>query len=202
MYAQVGEEEQVIAPPYTRIQLDASMRGRKKRKQGEDNALNEKPPCCGCCMARPLVAYCYVKAFFPPEGEGYLVTLTGGLLLAEGCKVLMARPLVALCYVRVFLPPAVKGSWSPLMAHLPEVACNACLFTSLELACLWSDTYCYDASESPHVCNATAWKTALIHCCPLLTSMYGYIIEGHLLHAAEEVVRAGVVSFVHQVVRA
>ena len=39
MYAQVGEEEQVISPPYTRIQLDASMRGRKKRKQGEDNAL-------------------------------------------------------------------------------------------------------------------------------------------------------------------
>ena len=39
MYAQVGKEEQVISPPYTRIQLDASMRGRKKRKQGEDNAL-------------------------------------------------------------------------------------------------------------------------------------------------------------------
>eukprot|EP00434_Breviolum_minutum_P044395 symbB.v1.2.039646.t1/scaffold6701.1/size16094/3 len=39
MYAQVGEEEQVISPPYTRTQLDASMRGRKKRKQGEDNAL-------------------------------------------------------------------------------------------------------------------------------------------------------------------
>ena len=39
MYAQVGEEEQVISPPYTRIQLDASMRGRKKRKQGEDNVL-------------------------------------------------------------------------------------------------------------------------------------------------------------------
>ena len=32
--------------------------------------------------------------------------------------------------------------------------------------------------------------------------MYGYIMEVHLLHAAEEVVRAGVVSFVHQVVRA
>ena len=40
MYAQVGEEEQVISPPYTRTPLDASMRGRKKRKQGEDNALN------------------------------------------------------------------------------------------------------------------------------------------------------------------
>ena len=39
MYAQVGEEEQVISPPYTRTPLDASMRGRKKRKQGEDNAL-------------------------------------------------------------------------------------------------------------------------------------------------------------------
>ena len=33
------EEEQVISPPYTRTPLDASMRGRKKRKQGEDNAL-------------------------------------------------------------------------------------------------------------------------------------------------------------------
>ena len=32
--------------------------------------------------------------------------------------------------------------------------------------------------------------------------MYGYIMEVHLLHAAEEVVRAGVVSFVHQEVRA
>ena len=57
----------------------------------------------------------------------------------------MARTLVALCYVRVFLPPGVKGSWFPLMAHLPEVACNACLFPSMELACLWSDTYGYDA---------------------------------------------------------
>ena len=40
MYAQVGEEEQIISPPYTRTPLDASMRGRKKRKQGEDNADN------------------------------------------------------------------------------------------------------------------------------------------------------------------
>ena len=38
MYAQVGEEEQIISPPYTRTPLDASMRGRKKRKQGEDDA--------------------------------------------------------------------------------------------------------------------------------------------------------------------
>ena len=30
MYAQIGEEEQVISPPYTRTPLDASMRGRKK----------------------------------------------------------------------------------------------------------------------------------------------------------------------------
>ena len=39
MYDQIGKEEQVISPPYTRTPLDASMRGRKKRKQGEDNAL-------------------------------------------------------------------------------------------------------------------------------------------------------------------
>ena len=39
MYTQVREEEQIISPPYTRIQQDVSMRGRKKRKQGEDNAL-------------------------------------------------------------------------------------------------------------------------------------------------------------------
>ena len=39
MYAQIGEEEQVISPPYSRTPLDASRRGRKKRKQGEDNAL-------------------------------------------------------------------------------------------------------------------------------------------------------------------
>jgi len=39
MYAQIGEEEQVISPSYTRTPLDASMSGRKKRKQGEDNAL-------------------------------------------------------------------------------------------------------------------------------------------------------------------
>ena len=39
MYAQIREEEQVVSPPYTRTPLDASMRGRKKRKQGEDNAL-------------------------------------------------------------------------------------------------------------------------------------------------------------------
>ena len=36
---QIGKEEQVISPPCTRTPLDASMRGRKKRKQGEDNAL-------------------------------------------------------------------------------------------------------------------------------------------------------------------
>ena len=42
MYAQVGEEEQIIYPSYTRTQLDASMRGRKKRKQGDDNALRRK----------------------------------------------------------------------------------------------------------------------------------------------------------------
>ena len=34
MYDQIGKEEQVISPPYTRTPLDASMRGRKKRKQG------------------------------------------------------------------------------------------------------------------------------------------------------------------------
>ena len=39
MYDQIGKEEQVISPPYIRTPLDASMRGRKKRKQGEDNAL-------------------------------------------------------------------------------------------------------------------------------------------------------------------
>ena len=39
MYTQGREEEQIISPPYTRIQQDVSMRGRKKRKQGEDNAL-------------------------------------------------------------------------------------------------------------------------------------------------------------------
>ena len=39
MYDQIGEEEQVISPPYTRTPLDAFMRRRKKRKQGEDNAL-------------------------------------------------------------------------------------------------------------------------------------------------------------------
>ena len=32
MYAQVGEEEQIISPSYTRTPLDASMRGRKKRE--------------------------------------------------------------------------------------------------------------------------------------------------------------------------
>ena len=39
MYDQIGKEEQVISPPYTRTPLDASMRGRKKRKQVEDNTL-------------------------------------------------------------------------------------------------------------------------------------------------------------------
>ena len=33
MYDQIGKEEQVISPPYTRTPLDASMRGRKKRLQ-------------------------------------------------------------------------------------------------------------------------------------------------------------------------
>ena len=40
MYTQVWEEEPIISPPYTCIQQDVSMRGRKKRK-GEDNALIE-----------------------------------------------------------------------------------------------------------------------------------------------------------------
>ena len=35
MYDQIGKEEQVISPPYTRTPLDASMRGQKKRKQGD-----------------------------------------------------------------------------------------------------------------------------------------------------------------------
>ena len=39
MYDQIGKEEQIISPPYTRAPLDAAMRGRKKRKQGEDDAL-------------------------------------------------------------------------------------------------------------------------------------------------------------------
>ena len=39
MYAQVREEEQVISSQFTRNQLDASMRRRKKRKQVEDGAL-------------------------------------------------------------------------------------------------------------------------------------------------------------------
>ena len=39
MYDQIGKEEQIISPPYTRTPLDAAMRGRKKRKQGEDDAL-------------------------------------------------------------------------------------------------------------------------------------------------------------------
>ena len=39
MYEQIGKEEQIISPPYTRTPLDAAMRGRKKRKQGEDDAL-------------------------------------------------------------------------------------------------------------------------------------------------------------------
>ena len=39
MYDQIGKEEQVISPQYTRTPLDASMRGQKKRKQREDNAL-------------------------------------------------------------------------------------------------------------------------------------------------------------------
>ena len=37
-------------------------------------------------MARPLVAYCYVRAFSPPEGERYLVTLSGGLLTCRGLQ--------------------------------------------------------------------------------------------------------------------
>ena len=38
MYAQVSEEEQIISPPYTRSLEDAAIRGRKKRKQGEESA--------------------------------------------------------------------------------------------------------------------------------------------------------------------
>jgi len=39
MYTPVGEEEYIISPPSTRIQEDVRRRGRKKRKQGDDNAL-------------------------------------------------------------------------------------------------------------------------------------------------------------------
>ena len=39
MYDQIGKEEQVISLPFTRTPLDASKRGRKKRKQGEHNAV-------------------------------------------------------------------------------------------------------------------------------------------------------------------
>ena len=62
MYAQIGEEEHVISPPYTRTPLDASISRRKKRKQGEDNALAggsqcSMAPCCvHWCTIRLLVA--------------------------------------------------------------------------------------------------------------------------------------------------
>ena len=88
MYTQVREEEQIISPPYTRIQQDVSMRGRKKRKQGEDNALIGLPPCCVCCMARLLVAWCYVRVLFPPGGERFWSPRLMAYLLEEGqCSV-------------------------------------------------------------------------------------------------------------------
>ena len=39
LYAQVGEEVQIISPQFTCAQQDVSMRKRKKRKQVEDGAL-------------------------------------------------------------------------------------------------------------------------------------------------------------------
>ena len=78
MYAQVGEEEQVISLPYTRTPLDASMRGRKKRKQGEDNALNGSPPCCMCRIVRHWWSST-TAGFLSPGGGRYLVTLSNGL---------------------------------------------------------------------------------------------------------------------------
>ena len=62
MYVQVGEEEQVISSPYTPTPLDASMRGRKKRNQGEDMPWLGSQRSMGSmlralvCMTRLLVA--------------------------------------------------------------------------------------------------------------------------------------------------
>ena len=41
VYDQIGKEEQIISPPYTRTPLDATMREEKKRKLVEDNTLIE-----------------------------------------------------------------------------------------------------------------------------------------------------------------
>ena len=85
MYAQVGEEEQVISPPYTRTPLDASMRGRRKRKQGEDNALvgsstqhGPHAACTGVWVAPSLVTPSYDLLYLKRAALLCLTSFTHG----------------------------------------------------------------------------------------------------------------------------
>ena len=60
--------------------------------------------------------------------------------------------------------------------------------------CAWGQAHIvYVASEPLHACNATAWETASLHCWSFVgfnvLIHYGRL---HLLHVAEEDVRAGV----------
>ena len=68
MYEQIREEEQVISPPYTRTPLDAFMRGQKKRKQGEDNALVGWPMQHGS-MLRALVHDTFIGGLMIHQGR-------------------------------------------------------------------------------------------------------------------------------------
>ena len=101
MYDQIGKEEQVISPPYTRTPLDASMRGQKKKKQGENNVLVGRlcsmAPCCALwCMTIygwPDDTHDTSGSCFQPVVPPSLVTSSGGLLylkrVAMRCQTLI-----------------------------------------------------------------------------------------------------------------
>ena len=115
-------------------------------------------------MARLLVAWCYVRVFFPPEGERYLVTLSDGLLLEDGCNVLSAYQSLELeCldrYRHILLRRLLAPTdWHALFVFAPLLLGGQLLRIA-----------------------GLQWATR-----------YRAIMEAwHFLQAAEEVVRAGV----------
>ena len=70
--------------------------------------------------------------------------------------------------------------------------------------CAWGQAHIVKMLLSPYMFASLLLGRQLRYIAgPLWVSMYRFIMEvWHLLLAAEEVVRAGVKSFVHQVVRA
>ena len=151
------------------------------------------------------------EQIIPPPGgckeEGAKKEEAGWWQCPDGVAAMLlsgkARPLVAWCHIWVFFTPGGEKSLDTLLDGL--FTCRGWQFLS---------AYQYDWNA--WIGAGTYWKflninvfalpqrwRQLHYCLSLRVSMYLAIMEvWHFLHAAEEVVRAGVYSILHQVVRA